>query len=300
MATVTAPKRSIFEADHDDYRESFATFLEREVVPHAAEWDDDGKSAARAVHQGRRARLPRDGRARGVRRARRRRLPLQRRPGRGGHAPAASAPRSAGRCCTPTSASPTSSSAATDEQKAALAAGRWPRARRSSPIAMTEPGTGSDLAGDQDEGHPRRRPLRPQRPEDVHHQRRELRPGDRRREDRPGRRRTPACRCSSSTPTRRASARARRSRRSASTPPTPPSSSSTTSRCRPRTCSARRAPGFFQLVEKLVPERLILAVSSIAGCRARCSTRRSTTSRSARRSAARSAASRTRASCWPR
>ena len=43
MATVSAPKRSIFEPDHDDYRESFSTFLEREVVPHAAAWDEDGK-----------------------------------------------------------------------------------------------------------------------------------------------------------------------------------------------------------------------------------------------------------------
>jgi alkylation response protein AidB-like acyl-CoA dehydrogenase len=44
MATVTAPKRSIFEDDHNDYRESFSTFLEREVVPYAAQWDEDGKA----------------------------------------------------------------------------------------------------------------------------------------------------------------------------------------------------------------------------------------------------------------
>jgi alkylation response protein AidB-like acyl-CoA dehydrogenase len=43
MATVSTPKRSIFEADHDDYRASFATFLEREVVPYAAAWEEDGK-----------------------------------------------------------------------------------------------------------------------------------------------------------------------------------------------------------------------------------------------------------------
>ncbi len=43
MATVTAPTRSIFEDDHNDYRESFATFLEREVVPHAKQWEQDGK-----------------------------------------------------------------------------------------------------------------------------------------------------------------------------------------------------------------------------------------------------------------
>jgi acyl-CoA dehydrogenase len=43
MATVSAPKRSVFEDDHDDYRASFGTFLEREVIPHAKEWDADGK-----------------------------------------------------------------------------------------------------------------------------------------------------------------------------------------------------------------------------------------------------------------
>lgn len=42
MATTTLPpaaKRSIFEPEHDDYRESFARFLQAEVVPHYAEWE---------------------------------------------------------------------------------------------------------------------------------------------------------------------------------------------------------------------------------------------------------------------
>ena len=42
MATVTAParpKRAIFEPEHEDYRESYARFLQKEVVPHYAEWE---------------------------------------------------------------------------------------------------------------------------------------------------------------------------------------------------------------------------------------------------------------------
>jgi len=34
-----AAKRSIFEPEHDDYRESYARFLQAEVVPHYAEWE---------------------------------------------------------------------------------------------------------------------------------------------------------------------------------------------------------------------------------------------------------------------
>src|SRR4051812_40693357 len=43
MAISAAPKRTIFDDDHQDYRESFRTFLEREVAPHVKEWDADGK-----------------------------------------------------------------------------------------------------------------------------------------------------------------------------------------------------------------------------------------------------------------
>ncbi len=42
MATTTLParpKREIFEAEHDDYRESFAKFLQKEAVPHYPEWN---------------------------------------------------------------------------------------------------------------------------------------------------------------------------------------------------------------------------------------------------------------------
>jgi alkylation response protein AidB-like acyl-CoA dehydrogenase len=41
MATVAAPKRTLFEPERDDYRESFQKFLAAEVVPHYGEWRAD-------------------------------------------------------------------------------------------------------------------------------------------------------------------------------------------------------------------------------------------------------------------
>ena len=39
-ATIpAAPKRDLFEPEHDDYRESFRRFLQAEVVPHYPEWE---------------------------------------------------------------------------------------------------------------------------------------------------------------------------------------------------------------------------------------------------------------------
>jgi len=35
-------RRALFEPEHDDFRQSFRTFLEREIVPHHDRWDDDG------------------------------------------------------------------------------------------------------------------------------------------------------------------------------------------------------------------------------------------------------------------
>ncbi|MCB0868846.1 MAG: acyl-CoA dehydrogenase family protein [Solirubrobacterales bacterium] len=37
-AQIAAGKREIFEAEHDDYRESFRRFLQAEVVPDYPEW----------------------------------------------------------------------------------------------------------------------------------------------------------------------------------------------------------------------------------------------------------------------
>jgi alkylation response protein AidB-like acyl-CoA dehydrogenase len=43
MATFTelpaAPKRELFEDEHNDYRESYARFLQAEVIPHYSEWE---------------------------------------------------------------------------------------------------------------------------------------------------------------------------------------------------------------------------------------------------------------------
>ena len=96
-------------------------------------------------------------------------------------------------------------------------------------------------------GHPHHRgrqgrPLRAQRLQDLHQQRHPVRPGDR------GRAHRPRGRPQGHQPARR---RARHGRLRARPQPregrparrrTPPSCSSTTSRCRRRTCSARRAP----------------------------------------------------------
>src|SRR5947209_8569546 len=38
-APARAPKRAIFEPEHEDYRESFARFLKKEVVPQYPEWE---------------------------------------------------------------------------------------------------------------------------------------------------------------------------------------------------------------------------------------------------------------------
>ena len=96
-------------------------------------------------------------------------------------------------------------------------------------------------AGHPDHGAPGRRRLRPQRLEDVHHQRHQRRPGHRRRARPTPRRRAPrASACSWSSGTCPASPAAGSWRRSASRRRTPRSCSSTTCGCRPRTCSAPR------------------------------------------------------------
>src|SRR5690349_15221195 len=40
-AATVIGKRTIFEDEHDDYRESFRRFLQAEVVPHYPEWHRD-------------------------------------------------------------------------------------------------------------------------------------------------------------------------------------------------------------------------------------------------------------------
>ena len=66
---------------------------------------------------------------------------------------------------------------------------RMARGELVAAIAMTEPAAGSDLAGIKTTARPRRRSLRHQRLEDVHHQRLARQPGLRGREDQPQSRR---------------------------------------------------------------------------------------------------------------
>ena len=42
IQTPAAPKRDLFEAEHEAYRESFARFLQAEVVPYAKDWEAAG------------------------------------------------------------------------------------------------------------------------------------------------------------------------------------------------------------------------------------------------------------------
>ena len=44
MSTVQAPtrRRAIYEDDHEDFRESFRRFLAKEVIPHYDQWEKDG------------------------------------------------------------------------------------------------------------------------------------------------------------------------------------------------------------------------------------------------------------------
>lgn len=35
-------RRTLYDTDHDAFRSAFRAFLDREAVPHAAEWEDAG------------------------------------------------------------------------------------------------------------------------------------------------------------------------------------------------------------------------------------------------------------------
>ena len=230
--------RSLFEQEHEDFRDAVRTFLEKEVVPHHDQWEADGIVDREVWTQGRRAGPARPRARRGVRRRRDRRLPLQRGHRRGDGPARRLRPRRSR--CTTTSSCPTSSRARTDEQKQrwlpGCAAGELIAA-----IAMTEPGAGSDLQG-----------IRTTAVDAGDHyvlngQKTFISNGilaDLVIVVCPHRPRTPATRasaCSSSSAAWRASSAAATSTRSARTPRTPPSCSSPTSRCPRRTCSARRA-----------------------------------------------------------
>ena len=143
-----------------------------------------GRASCRGgVRGGGRAGPARDGGARGVRRRRGPRLPVQRRPGRGGDA-GRGRRAGAGLCLVNDVCLPYFLDLATDEQRA-----RWlPASRRGELITGDRDdraGRRLGPAGDRHDRRPRRRRVGGQRRQDLHHQRHQRRPGDRRRQDRP-------------------------------------------------------------------------------------------------------------------
>ena len=138
-------RRTQFTEEHDLFRDSFRTFVEREMVPHHLEWDEAGivprelfATAGAAGFLG----MAVPG---GARRRRRRRLPLQPGDQRGARSTRASPPPASGITLHNDICLPYFLSLATDEQRS-----RWLPGIASgeliTAIAMTEPGIGSDLA----------------------------------------------------------------------------------------------------------------------------------------------------------
>ncbi len=72
-------KRTIFEPEHDQFRDSVRAFLTKEAVPHTEKWEAQGSSTANSGRwpPPRVRRLLRAGEIRGSRAAR---LPVQRDP----------------------------------------------------------------------------------------------------------------------------------------------------------------------------------------------------------------------------
>ena len=166
--------RSRSETDEQRaFRQSVRAFLTEKVAPHAETWEREGL-VPRSVTPGSATlgvtglQVPEayGGGGRDV-------VRLQGHPHRGDRRHRRARPGRS--CCTSTSSCPTSS------PTARRAADRWcpgfVSGELMTAIAMTEPGTGSDLAGITRHGRPGRRPLRPGRRQDVHHRRRAGRPG---------------------------------------------------------------------------------------------------------------------------
>ena len=164
----------------------------------------------------------------------------------------------------------------------------WRRGELVTALAMTEPGTGSDLAAIATTAVQRRRRLRHQRREDVHLERPALRSVHRRREDRPDRARAPghlALR-------RRGGPQGLRAGQAA---PEDGHGSQDTRELFFEDCRVPAAnllgaegAGFMMLMQKLQQERLCVAIGAVGGGRAGARRTRSRTPRSARRSASRS------------
>ena len=178
-------ERDIFDAEHDAFRDLVRTFIAKEITPFHARWEKDGQVSRDVWRAAGRDRPARHRRAGGVRRRRRPDFRYHADPHRGGRPRRRDGHRlrpaqRRGGALPPATSPPTSRSA------------RWLPGFCSgeliTAIAMTEPGAGSRPAGHPDPRAPRRRRLRAERQQDLHHQRHHGRPGDRRGPHRPGRR----------------------------------------------------------------------------------------------------------------
>jgi alkylation response protein AidB-like acyl-CoA dehydrogenase len=137
-------ERNIFEIDHGDYREATRTFMAREVIPYYTQWDHDGVVArelfTKAADLGAFAAVPEDFGGSGIKDFRYNAI-LTEEAARVGVGPAILGPALQADVCLPYLLELTN-----EEQKA-----RWLPGVASGEtivaIAMTEPGTGSDLAG---------------------------------------------------------------------------------------------------------------------------------------------------------
>jgi len=144
MALAPMPRRAIFDDEHEDYRESFRSFLAAEVTPNFNQWDKDGYVARElftkaAEHGFMSMAIPESYGGAGVEDWRFN-VVLTEEAIRAGVGAAFGAPMLTTDICLPYLLT-----TGTDEQKArwlpGIASGETVMA-----VAMTEPGTGSDLA----------------------------------------------------------------------------------------------------------------------------------------------------------
>ncbi len=181
MGSVVKYERTLFEPEHDLFRESYRAFLDRHVAPYPRAVGEGQDRRPRGLAGGRQAGLSGHGGARGVRRRRQSRLPLQRDRHRGDHRGPLQRhrlrPAQRRRRALPAAAGQRGAEAALAAE--VLHRRDHHRDRDDRARHRQRP------AGHQDPRGQRGRPLRPQRRQDVHHQRHQRRPGDRGRLHRP-------------------------------------------------------------------------------------------------------------------
>ena len=224
MGSVVKYERTLFEPEHDLFRESYRAFLDRHVAPYHEQWEQD-KIVDRGVwlEAGKQGFLG---------------MAMPEEYGGGGNddfrynvilteETAAGRYSGIGFGLHNDVVAPYLLRLANEEQKQ-----RWlPQfctGELITAIAMTEPGTGSDLQGIKTRAVKAGRPLRPQRRQDLHHQRHQRRPGDRGGVHRPGQGRAWASPCWWSSAAWRVSSAAASWTRSACTRRTPRSCRSPT------------------------------------------------------------------------